>query len=127
MQHHTFYLSHDNGISKISTTATDREAARTLIMKAENCPARAVKDQPEPDQKINKAAALKRYAKGQPIFIQSSKMRPVNMWQPAIMLEIKPEEEEGPAHAQLEKILNEFRYYNCDRERGLAIHFYTAS
>jgi hypothetical protein len=39
----TFKVSHDKGTVKISTVATSEETARQMIMKAEGCPARALK------------------------------------------------------------------------------------
>ena len=121
-------------------------------------------------KQISKAAAAKLFAAGKEVYLQSSNMRPFNMWQnicpvkldgERLAADIKHNEfcinlytnglndaKNMPDYcresmlaeytakieaekskiitpiAQFSQIVNEYKWYNCDGERGKYVHFY---
>jgi hypothetical protein len=95
-------------------------------------------------KQISKAAAKKLFAAGEVVYLQSSNMHPFGLWQSICPIKLDFEqlksskeyyslcEKNGyklPCHlpnesGQFDAIVNEYRYYNCDGERGKYIHFY---
>lgn len=74
-------------------------------------------------KQISKAAARKLYIAGQEIYLQSSNMYPFGIWQQ--LCPIKADADREANDKQFTIIINEYRYYNCDSERGSYVHFYT--
>ncbi len=120
-------------------------------------------------KQISKIAASKLFAEGKEVYLQSSNMRPFNMWQSLCPVKldldqlnadikhnqfcielyenvekfspiewynelvedykakvIAHKEKVINAFTQFDSICNNYKYYNCDSERGNYIHFYTA-
>ena len=73
-------------------------------------------------QQINKKAAKKYFEAGKAIFLQSSNMRFDNFWQSPC--EVTKERIVSYYDSSFEAFCNEFKYYNCDSERGSYIHFF---
>ena len=75
--------------------------------------------------KINITKARKAYESDQVVYMQSSNMRFNSVWQSA--MPVKKSDVESYAfngNATFDSLVNEFTYYNCDRERGKRVHFY---
>lgn len=68
-------------------------------------------------KKITREKAESLYDSGKSIYLQSNRMAPDNMWQPAAI--VTPNGE-----TTFKQVCNTFRYYNCDVERGKGIQFY---
>ena len=68
--------------------------------------------------RISKRAASKLYNTKTRVYICACKLRPDNMWQPAI--EVKKSDYDF----DFSNYVNEFEYYNCDNERGKYASFY---
>jgi len=73
-------------------------------------------------QQINKTAAKKYFEAGKAIFLQSSNMEFDNFWQSPC--EVTKERIVSYYDSSFEAFCNEYRYYNCDSERGKYIHFF---
>ena len=73
-------------------------------------------------QQINKKAAKKYFEAGKAIFLQSSNMRFDNFWQSPC--EVKKDSISHFYGSSFEAFCNEYKYYNCDSERGSYIHFF---
>ena len=95
-------------------------------------------------KQISKAEAVKLFAQGIEIYLQSSNMRPFGVWQSVCPIKLDTENLESekkhyewcknggyelPVHpateaGQFTSIINDYRYYNCDNQRGKYIHYY---
>jgi len=91
-------------------------------------------------QQITRPTARKLFGKGVKVFLQSSNMRPFNMWQSVCEIVGDEEQRKQDEHSynlyktpathpptfegQFDRVCNAFEYYNCDNERGKYIHFY---
>lgn len=69
-------------------------------------------------KKISKRIAKNMFNKGLEIILCPSKLNPNGIWFSGISVTNENEKD-------LEKILNNFSYYNCTKETGLRINFYT--
>jgi len=70
-------------------------------------------------RKITKPQARKLYDSGKSIYLNSSKMRLNSMWSSPMKVSKR-----STSGRKFEALVNEFKYYNCSRETGLAVHFY---
>lgn len=69
-------------------------------------------------KQINITKARNLYNSGEAIFLQSSNMSFDSIWQPATKV--------GTLEDRIfDNIVNSFHYYNCDKERGNRVQFYT--
>lgn len=89
-------------------------------------------------KQISKIAAKKLFKNGEVVFLQSSNMHPFNAWQSVCRIEFDKEREQitkefnkkypdsiiETGEVQFNRIVNEFKYYNCCSERGKYVHFY---
>lgn len=64
---------------------------------------------------IAKQRARRLYEQGKTVYLQSCNMRFNTMWQSACHIS---KDNERWAEQDFDKIVNEYTYYNCDRERG---------
>lgn len=69
-------------------------------------------------KQISKTLARKLFAKGESIEIQSSKMLFDNIWQCPCQISNKDNDE------SFDSIINGYKNYNCDKERGLTVHYF---
>ncbi len=75
-------------------------------------------------KKITKAEAKKLYESGKSIYLNPSKMRPNGVWHQAMKVS-KASLDNKLSHApSFDKLVNEYHYYNCNKEMGLVVHFY---
>lgn len=70
-------------------------------------------------EKITKRIAKRIYEDGGEVYLHPSNMPFDSMWM--LPLNISLYSCDG---ADFDAILNEYRYYNCDKERGRYIHFF---
>ena len=70
--------------------------------------------------KISKADARKKFAEGKTIYLTASKIRLGNMW-------VQPVAVDNSESREFEKVLDAFRYYNCNTECGLGVRYYLKS
>ena len=76
-------------------------------------------------KQISKIAAKKLFDAGIEIFLQSSNYYPFGVWQSICPIKIETDKLSYHfSHNQFDVVTNEYRYYNCDSERGKYIHFY---
>ncbi len=95
-------------------------------------------------KQISKPAAAKLFKEGKEVYLQSSNMRPFNIWQSLCPIVLDNERIEAEkqhyrwcvdgghqlpssypsAQSQFNYIIYDFKYYNCCSERGKYIHFY---
>lgn len=68
-------------------------------------------------QQVSRRTAKKAYDEGKIVFLQSCNMRFGNMWQTPCP--IKKEGTQYTNAPSFESIVADFRWYNCDNERGL--------
>ena len=71
-------------------------------------------------ERITKKNALKAYNSGVPVFLCPVNMRPFTPWN----FEICVDKSSGRS---FDSTLNEFEYYNCNRETGMYTAFYIQS
>jgi hypothetical protein len=79
-------------------------------------------------EKISKRKALSLVKKGTEIFIQSSKIHHSSIWQRPHSVELKDLNDTWKADTieeSFDKCLNAYHYYNCSKESGLRISYYT--
>ena len=79
-----------------------------------------------PLTKITKKEAMKRYEKGQTVIFCASKMRPDGFFFQGCPMQ-KHEIESNPWHGEgttFEQLINNYSYYNCNKETGLGITYY---
>jgi hypothetical protein len=75
-------------------------------------------------EKITKAKAKKLYDNGIDIYLNPSKMNPNGVWHKAMKVS-KPYFESTIYDAPtFEQLVNNYNYYNCNKEMGLVVHFY---
>ena len=94
-------------------------------------------------KQISKTSALKLFKSGEFIYLQSSNMYPFGIWQSVCPIEFNVDNYNSSLEYynyckdsnlplpllhdheyQFNDICSNFKYYNCDRERGLYIHYY---
>jgi len=75
-------------------------------------------------KKITKAEAKKLYESGKSIYLNSSKMRLNGVWSQVIKVSKASLETKLSDAPSFDALVNEYHYYNCDKERGLVVHFY---
>ena len=68
---------------------------------------------------ISKAKARKLYNQGLEVFLQSKNMSFDNVWQSACGIKKSNEAD------IFDNVVNNYSYYNCDRERGKTPKYYT--
>ena len=71
-------------------------------------------------KKVSKKEARKLFEKGVSIHLFASKMKPFTNWT-GVGVVI-----DNDSDKEFEKILVEFKYYNCSKETGNEIHYYIA-
>lgn len=69
--------------------------------------------------RVNKTKARIKYNEGKTIYLIQDMMRLDNVWQSPCPVDNKGERE-------FDDIVNEFRYYNCDSERGHGVKYFIA-
>jgi hypothetical protein len=77
-------------------------------------------------QKITKLEAKKMYGIGKEIYLNPSKMQPNGVWHKAMKVS-KPYFESSHIISDaptFEQLVNNYHYYNCNKEMGLVVHFY---
>lgn len=78
--------------------------------------------------KVTKPQARKLFAMGKDINLQSSKMPVYSMWQkPYLLRYVTYFEEAGSgmtAEAYFDKVVSDYCYYNCDKDRGKYVSYY---
>lgn len=83
--------------------------------------------------RITKAAAQKAIAAGKTIAVAPCKMQPVSMWDGPCFVSLEHLKENysymptAAAKDLFEKFCNAFTYYNCNRETGKYIAFYSVT
>lgn len=71
-------------------------------------------------ERITKAEARKRYNARQDVYFLSCNMHPENMWQaPCPILRDVDDDV-----TSFNSTVNNYRYYNCDRQRGMYVAYY---
>jgi hypothetical protein len=75
-------------------------------------------------KKITRAEAKKLYDGGKSIYLNPSKMRPNSVWHKAMKVSKSSLDNKLSDAPTFEKLVNEYRYYNCSKETGLLVHFY---
>ena len=73
-------------------------------------------------KRIDKRIARREFDSGKTVFLLGVNLRPGMMWHPC-PIEYDPDEEVDWAN-QFDRHNNNFRYYNCDYERGYYPAFY---
>lgn len=85
-------------------------------------------------QKISKRQALSLIKQGKEVFIQSSKVHYSSIWQRPHSVELNGigglketwmDEVTNTIESAFNKLLNSYHYYNCTKETGLRINYYT--
>lgn len=81
-------------------------------------------------RRISKPAARKAYQAGETVYIIPCKMRPDNMYMPAMAISCKPSQDKSTVEipscaATFDSRVNAFEYYNCSPETGNYTAFYT--
>ena len=71
-------------------------------------------------KQVNKTTARKLWNKGVSIFLHPSKMRFDNPWQQPYLTS----KSTNNVSEDFDQVHNDYRYYNCDSERGKYIHFF---
>ena len=74
--------------------------------------------------KITKAEAKKLYDEGKEIYLNPSKMRIKSVWHEALKVSKSILENDVYNHPTFEQLTNNYKYYNCNKEMGLVLHFY---
>lgn len=67
--------------------------------------------------RITKKEAYRRWESLLPVYLCPCRLRPDNLWAPAIRM-VREDE------TCFEDLVNMFEFYNCDNERGRYTHFY---
>jgi hypothetical protein len=67
---------------------------------------------------VGKAMARMLFRQRRPVIVQTSNMHPANQWQPGVSI---------PLNVDFDAFVDEYRYYNCDKERGMKVTFYTTN
>lgn len=67
--------------------------------------------------RVNKTKARIKYNEGKTIYLIQDKMLFDNVWQSPCPVDNKGEQ-------KFDTIVNEFRYYNCDSERGYGVKYF---
>ena len=94
-------------------------------------------------KQISKQEAKKLFSQGIEIFLQSSNMYPFGIWQQLCPIKFDQERKESSLEldrrlkaqnlppstiedeiGQFQYLVNSYRWYNCDNERGIYVHFY---
>jgi hypothetical protein len=75
-------------------------------------------------QKITKSEAKRMYDSGKEIYLNPSKMRPYGVWHNAMKTSKKNSENTISDAPTFEQLVNNYHYYNCNKEMGLVVHFY---
>ena len=65
-------------------------------------------------KQVNKIAAKNAYERGETVYLLSCNMRPNNMWQSPCPVN----KNRDVYDSTFENVINDYRYYNCDNERG---------
>jgi len=73
-------------------------------------------------RRINRKKAKNLYKSGSTIYLCSSNMSPESIWQPAIGIS-KPADDTN-VDSLFEAIVNEYTYFNCNKETGRQVFFY---
>ena len=77
---------------------------------------------------VTKGKAKKAYEEGKHIWIHPCNMRVSNVWQSPMPFNKKAIEDNAfLMNSTFEDIVNDFRYYNCDNERGKYPIFFVAA
>ena len=74
--------------------------------------------------KITKAQAKKLYESGKSIYLNPSKMRPNGIWHKAMKVSKASLNNKLSNAPSFEALVNEYAYYNTNKEMGLVVHFY---
>ena len=65
-------------------------------------------------KQVNKIAAKNAYERGETVYLLSFNMCPNNMWQSPCPVN----KNKDVYNSTFENVINDYRYYNCDNERG---------
>jgi hypothetical protein len=75
-------------------------------------------------RKITKSEAKKLYNDNKEIYLNPSKMNPNGVWHKAMKTSKEISENIISDAPTFEQLVNNYRYYNCNKEMGLVVHFY---
>lgn len=67
--------------------------------------------------KVDKRTASKEYSKGNTIYLLPSKAAPGSIW-------ISPTSVNNQCGRSFDALINEYSYYNCNKETGLRVNYY---
>ena len=74
--------------------------------------------------KITKLEAKKLYDDGKEIYLNPSKMRVKSVWHEALKVSKSIAENDMYNAPTFEQLVNNYKYYNCNKEMGLVVYFY---
>lgn len=74
--------------------------------------------------RVDKRQAFNRFKKGQDIYLLASKLNPNNIFQAPSRIVLDTLPDADSAEVQFDNYISNYRYYNCDEERGLVVRFY---
>jgi len=75
-------------------------------------------------KKITKIQAEKLYNNGDEIYLNPSKMNPNGIWHKAMKTSLEISKNAIYEPTTFTNLVNSYRYYNCNKEMGLVVHFY---
>jgi hypothetical protein len=75
-------------------------------------------------RKITKSEAKKLYNDNKEIYLNPSKMNPNGVWHKAMKTSKEISENIISDAPTFEQLVNNYHYYNCNKEMGLVVHFY---
>ena len=74
--------------------------------------------------KITKKEAELLYSNGKEIYLNPSKMNPNGVWHKAMKVSREISENAIYEATTFISLVNNYRYYNCNKEMGLVVNFY---
>jgi hypothetical protein len=75
-------------------------------------------------KKITKIQAERLYNNGKEIYLNPSKMNPNGVWHKAMKTSREISENAIYEASSFMNLVNNYRYYNCNKEMGLVVTFY---